>query len=72
MAFQLLRYKVRIWEEERLKTGTISPILGVVVYHGIVKWTIPQTFAALFRPKEDQATEQERQAEDQEFELLRR
>jgi Putative transposase, YhgA-like len=71
VAFQLLRYKVRIWEEEQRKTGTISPIVGIVVYHGVVKWTVPQTFAPLLRPKADKLSKAEQQAEDEEFERLR-
>lgn len=38
VAFQLLRHKVRIWEEERLKTGNISPILGVVIEICGARW----------------------------------
>lgn len=54
VAFQLLRYQVRIWEKEFAKYDRISPILTLVVYHGQVTWTIPQNFAALFDWKADE------------------
>lgn len=48
VAFQLLRYKVRIWEKEVANHDRISPIIALVVYHGQVAWTIPQHFATRF------------------------
>jgi predicted transposase/invertase (TIGR01784 family) len=48
VAFQLLRYKVRIWEKELAKHNRILPIITLVVYHGQVNWTMPPNFAALF------------------------
>jgi len=53
VAFQLLRYKVRIWEKESAKHGRISPIVSLVIYHGEVRWTSPKSFAALFDWDED-------------------
>lgn len=53
VAFQLLRYKVRIWEKEVAKHDRISPIITLVVYHGQVTWTIPERFATLFKWDED-------------------
>jgi len=59
VAFQVLRYKVRIWEKEVAKHNRISPIITLVVYHGQVTWTIPKNFAALFDwEEEDQEIEQ--------------
>jgi len=35
VAFQLLRYMVRIWENELRQAGSFSPIIPLVVYHGV-------------------------------------
>ncbi len=48
VAFQVLRYKVRIWEKEFAKHQRISPIIALVVYHGQMTWTCPRNFAGLF------------------------
>lgn len=48
VTFQLLRYMVRIWEKERDKTGLVSPIIPLVVYHGRVKWNFSTRFTGLF------------------------
>jgi predicted transposase/invertase (TIGR01784 family) len=50
VAFQLLRYLVRIWEQV-LKQGPVShlpPIVPVVVYHGVETWRIDRRFRGLF------------------------
>lgn len=50
IAFQLLRYQVRIWEQA-LKEGRekpFSPIVPIVLYHGTTHWRIALNFAALF------------------------
>jgi predicted transposase YdaD len=54
VAFQLLRYKVRIWEKEWAKTHRLSPIMALVVYHGVAQWMIPQHFTAFFQWAEDE------------------
>ncbi|ABK45356.1 conserved hypothetical protein [Magnetococcus marinus MC-1] len=48
VAFQLLRYMVRIWERF-LKEGQqkLPPIVPLVVYHGAREWTVPNQFSAL-------------------------
>jgi predicted transposase/invertase (TIGR01784 family) len=52
VAFQLLRYKARIWEQlPRLDKNKLPPIFPVVFYHGVTKWTVELTFAALFPEK---------------------
>ena len=48
VAFQLLRYLVRIWEqvlqEARRK---LPPIVPLVLYHGTARWQVARNFAAL-------------------------
>jgi len=54
VAFQVLRYKVRIWEKEIGKAKRLTPIIALVVYHGEVKWTVPKNFAGLFAWEKDE------------------
>ena len=44
VAFQLLRYMVRIWEYTRRQSMPLSPIFPIVVYHGEAKWRIGLSF----------------------------
>ena len=48
IAFQLLRYLVRIWEQDRKQHNPLRPILPLVIYHGQQTWRVPLNFAALF------------------------
>ncbi len=48
VAFQLLRYMVRIWEQALKKGGSLSPIVPIVVYHGQKAWQISLHFRDLF------------------------
>ena len=50
VAFQLLRYMVRVWEADSQKTdvGGIPPIIPVVFYHGAGKWKVGRRFSDLF------------------------
>ena len=48
VAFQLLRYMVRIWEQVLKKRRALSPILPIVVYHGQKAWQISPYFRDLF------------------------
>lgn len=48
VAFQLLRYMVRIWERTQRDDGSLPIILPIVVYHGEQPWRVPQSFGALF------------------------
>ncbi len=47
VAWQVLRYMVRIWEREWKGGGRLSPIVPVVVYHGLEPWRASERFAAL-------------------------
>ena len=48
VAFQLLRYMVRIWEHSLSEGESLSPILPLVIYHGRAKWSISLNFSVLF------------------------
>jgi len=48
VAFQLLRYMVRIWEQALKKGAGLSPIVPIVVYHGQKAWQISPHFRDLF------------------------
>jgi predicted transposase/invertase (TIGR01784 family) len=52
IAFQLLRYMVRIWEQALKQKQKLLPILPLVIYHGRSRWTIPTDFTALLDPPE--------------------
>lgn len=48
VAFQLLRYKVEIWEPlARRKVKKLPPIIPLVIYHGQRRWRVPRNFGAL-------------------------
>jgi predicted transposase/invertase (TIGR01784 family) len=49
VAFQLLRYMVRIWEYvvEQRRVITLPPIIPLVVYHGEQRWQVDQRFRKL-------------------------
>jgi len=55
IAFQLLRYMVKIWERD-LRQGfsaKLSSIIPIVIYHGTARWNIDERFISLFKcPKE--------------------
>ena len=60
IAFQLLRYMVRIWEQQQqqlkqtkktkkqIPKFSPKPILPLVIYHGATQWHVDLSFAALF------------------------
>jgi predicted transposase/invertase (TIGR01784 family) len=53
VAFQLLRYMVRIWERaQREKVRPLPPIIPIVVYHGREKWQVSENFTGLFEGPE--------------------
>ena len=55
VAFQLLRYMVRIWEEmlrEEPAAG-LRPIIPLVLYHGRTQWHVQQNFGALLEGPEE-------------------
>jgi predicted transposase/invertase (TIGR01784 family) len=47
IAFQLLRYMVRVWEYTLRQGERLCPILPVVVYHGQARWGAPPTLQAV-------------------------
>lgn len=47
VAFQLLRYIVRIWEAAQAQNKLFLPIIGLVVYHGETTWNIERNFASI-------------------------
>ncbi len=48
VSFQVLRYKVQIWEPMiRQKAQTLPPIIPVVIYHGRTHWHVARNFGAL-------------------------
>lgn len=54
VAFQLLRYMVRIWEEmlrEQPEAG-LRPIIPLVLYHGRTQWHVHQNFGSLLQGPE--------------------
>ncbi|MFZ4662084.1 MAG: Rpn family recombination-promoting nuclease/putative transposase [Caldilineaceae bacterium] len=55
VAFQLLRYMVRIWEEmlrEEPEAG-LRPIIPLVLYHGRTQWHVHQNFGSLLQGPEE-------------------
>jgi predicted transposase/invertase (TIGR01784 family) len=48
IALQLLRYMVRIWDQDLRQKQSLQPILPLVIYHGRSRWKIAQEFTALF------------------------
>jgi predicted transposase/invertase (TIGR01784 family) len=48
VALQLLRYKVRRWEQAQNEGAeTLPPIIPIVVYHGPTKWKAARNFSSL-------------------------
>jgi predicted transposase/invertase (TIGR01784 family) len=52
VALQLLRYMLRIWEDQVKQKRPLAPIIPLVVYHGDTIWTIPTDFFSLFNAPE--------------------
>jgi predicted transposase/invertase (TIGR01784 family) len=52
IAFQLLRYMVRIWEQSLKQKQSLLPILPLVIYHGRSRWRIPLEFESLLEVPE--------------------
>ena len=48
IAFQLLRYMTRIWEQLLKQKQPLAPILPLVLYHGRSRWTVSPHFRDLF------------------------
>lgn len=49
VAFQLLRYMVRIWEHSINQHKYIAPIFPLVIYHGEISWKVSSRFHSLFQ-----------------------
>jgi predicted transposase/invertase (TIGR01784 family) len=47
LAFQLLRYLVRIWEQALKQDQGLVPILPLVLYHGRSRWAVSTSFQKL-------------------------
>ena len=47
IAFQLLKYMVRIWERAMRDKTALAPIMPLVIYHGAEHWRIGRNFQAL-------------------------
>lgn len=55
VAFQLLRYEVKIWEPmARSREGKLPPIFPVVFYHGQERWNAPRDFVGLIADAPDE------------------
>ena len=50
VAWQLLRYMVRIWEQDLKQQQRLRPIVPLVLYHGLSRWTVARHLTALFEP----------------------
>ncbi len=48
VAFQLLRYMVRIWERWPKASGGLQPIIPLVVYHGQPEWRTSLNLAGMY------------------------
>jgi predicted transposase/invertase (TIGR01784 family) len=49
VAFQLLRYMVRIWERDQNQGTKLASIMPVVLYHGEARWRIAPNLQAIFQ-----------------------
>ncbi|MFZ1397957.1 MAG: Rpn family recombination-promoting nuclease/putative transposase [Candidatus Promineifilaceae bacterium] len=47
VAFQLLRYLVRLWERQEKDGQPLAPIIPLVIYHGEAVWQVPTEFASI-------------------------
>lgn len=55
IAFHLLRYMVRIWEQDLKQgfSGKLPSVIPIVIYHGIAKWKVDERFISLFKCPEE-------------------
>jgi predicted transposase/invertase (TIGR01784 family) len=53
VAFQLLRYMVRIWERWPKQSGALQPIIPLVVYHGQWEWRTALNLAGMYDGPDD-------------------
>ena len=52
VTLQLLRYKLRIWEQMRGEGADPAPVLPILVYHGLQPWRAPYALRDLLRTPE--------------------
>ena len=45
VGFQVFKYIERYWEHELQESGKLSPIVPLVVYHGVESWTVATRFS---------------------------
>ena len=56
VALQILRYKVKIWEQyvkKHPKAAKIPPVFPMLLYHGRNKWSVPRNFQAIVKQSGD-------------------
>jgi len=55
IAFHLLRYMVKIWEQDLKQglSGSLSPIIPIVIYHGTARWNIDERLSSLLKCPEE-------------------
>ncbi len=56
VSLQILRYKVKIWEQhvkKYPKAGKIPPVFPMLLYHGRSRWTVPRNFQTIVERSED-------------------
>ncbi len=53
VAFQVLRYMVRIWEHMVRQGERLVPIIPMVVYHGLGRWRVGDSFGELLNSPEE-------------------
>jgi predicted transposase/invertase (TIGR01784 family) len=49
VAYQLLRYQVRLWERQVKAKEPLYPVIPLVIYHGSRPWNIPTDFASVLK-----------------------
>lgn len=52
VTLQLLRYKLRAWEQMRAEGRELAPILPILVYHGVQPWRVPSALRDLLKTPE--------------------
>jgi len=60
IAWQLLRYMVRVWDRvdrENGGRGKLPPVIPLVVYHGAEEWTAPRRFSGMVAASQEMAAQ---------------
>ena len=53
LPFKLLRYMVKIWEQQLRNNATLSPIIPLILYHGEKAWITSRTMQDIVQAPED-------------------